>query len=200
MPGLGAGREEHQIQDKQKLVIKGSANNYQLIKGDIISVEPVPVEMKWSMSDEEFNKYRRAASKLMGSNKEFREESLRRFLKKNNILVYPLEDVVRLLKYKNKSQNPQFTSLIESERYKKMNKSFTFSQLGGLPLYEEDFRGFMPLRVVKRINLVLRKFPELYCLISNDNDSSCPEVFVVITFGKDSEVFVIDMWNKYDIP
>lgn len=194
MPGLGQMREGLQVQDKQKLIIRGPADNHHLIQDDITSVKPVSVELKWSMSDEEFDEYTKAASQFLGSNAEFREESLRRFLKGNNILIYFLESVARLLKYKTKSSSPRLVCLIESERYKEMSKHIALAQFGNLLVSEQVFKGFIPLRVVQRIGLVLRKFPELYCLISLDE---CPETFVVVTFGKDSfEAFVIDMWNK----
>lgn len=175
-----------------KLVAEKS--DYQLIRNDIISIEPVPVELKWKMADEEFNEYKRAASLFLKNNEEFREESLRRFLKENNILVYCLEDVGRLLRYKSNGQVPEFSFLVESEKYNKLYQKLGSSQFGRVSVREKVFLGFIPLRVVQRINLVLRKFSELYCFISDSKD--CPETFVTVTFGKDCEVFVIDMWKK----
>ena len=77
MPGLGVMREKLQVQDRQKPVIGGSADDYRLIQDDIISIEPVLVEPKWDVSDEEFDEYAKAAaSGIMRSNQEFQEESL----------------------------------------------------------------------------------------------------------------------------
>ena len=183
-----------QVQDKQKLIIRGSADDYHLIQDDIVSVKPVPVELKWSMSDEEFNEYKKAASRFLKDNNEFRGESLRRFLRKNNILVYSLKDASRLLRYKSKNQNLRLNFLIASERNKKMREDSSRDQFGGLLVSPEIFGGFMPLRIIERVSLILRKFPKLYCLISDNN--SCSETFVVVTFDKYSEVLVIDMWVK----
>lgn len=177
---------------KPKLASESS--DYQLIQDDIISVKAVPVELKWDMTDKEFDEYKRAASQFLKNNKEFREESLRRFLRENNILVYSPADVGRFLRYKSNGQTPRFSSLIESERYKEMCKYLSPSQFGGVPVSANVFLGFIPPRVVKRIDLILRKFSELYCFISDKKD--CPETFVAVTFSKDSEVFMIDMWNK----
>lgn len=188
-----------QVQDKQEPIVKGTADDYQLIQDDMVTVEPVPVELKWNMTDEEFGEYGKAACEVIGSNIEFQDESLRRFLKRNDILVYSLENVGRLLKYKNNNQNCFFIFLIESDRNKEIKNDVTLSQLGGLLIHGGVFHGFMPLRVVKRINLLLKEFPELCCLISSsDSDKDDIEKFIVITFGKYrySEVYVIDMWNE----
>lgn len=188
--------EEMMVEAKAELKPKldAESSDYQLIQDDIISVEAVPVELKWDMTDKEFDEYKRAASRFLKDNKEFREESLRRFLRENNVLVYSPADAGRLLRYKNNGQTSKFNSLIESERYKEMCKHLSPSQFGGVYVSENVFLGFIPSRVVKRIDLVLRKFSELCCFISDNKD--CPETFVAVTFGKDSEVFVIDMWNK----
>lgn len=198
MPGLGRRREELQVQDRQKLIVKGSADDHHLIQDDITSVKPVPVELKWSMGEEEFNEYDKVASGIIRDNQEFQEESLRRYLKKNNIPVYSLKDVTMLLKYKNRNQNNPFVFLTESERNEEVYGHSCQSQFGGLLVSKQVFCGFVPLRVIARISLILSNFPELCCFVSLDSNSSCSEVFVAVTFGKNScsEMFVVDMWNK----
>ncbi len=180
-------------QEGREPTIRGTAGDHHLIQDDIVAVEPVPVELRWSMSDEEFDKYSKAISEAIRLNQEFQNEALRRFLKKSNIPIYPLEDVVRLLKRK---ENGRFVFLTESDKNKEVYDSFCPTRLGGASLSNMFFSGFLPLRIIERINLVLREFPRLYCFISYDKDNSCQEVFVAVTFGKDFEVFVIDKWNK----
>ena len=186
-----------QVQDKQEPVTKGLADDCQLIDDDIISVEPAPIELKWDMTDKEFEEYKKIALDKLRSNNEFREEYLRRFLKRNNILVYSLKDVIRFLKYKTREPRSLcFIFLVESSANAWICKSRTESQFGGLPVHETIYSSFVPLRVVKRINLVLDEFPKLGCLVCSCYKNSYSEVFVAVTFGNTSEVFVIDMWGK----
>ncbi|MDP3696780.1 MAG: hypothetical protein Q8R55_01985 [Candidatus Taylorbacteria bacterium] len=163
--------------------------DYKLIRDDIVSVEPISVELKWDMSDKEFEEYKKAASRLLKSNQEFLEESLRRFLKKNNILVYPLDEVVQLLKHKS-GRSVHLCYL--SEEHKKLCGQY--DNLVGLVLSKKAFQHFVPLRVIKRVDSVLKEFPDLDCFISDYKNAS--ETFVIIAFGINFSVSVIDMWDQ----
>lgn len=178
---------------KPKLASENS--DYQLIRDDIISVEPVSVELKWDMTEKEFDEYEKVARRLIRSNKEFRDESLRRFMKRNNILIYPLDKMIQLLKYKNNGRMPDFQWLSKAERYSELFHGEDI-RLEKLIIYKYGsvFSNFIPRRVIEKINFILRKFPELYCFISNNN--VCQEAFVIVIFGHVSEVFVVDMWHK----
>lgn len=187
--------EETSIEKHTDLKPKLAAEtlNYQLIQDDIILIEPAPVELKWDMTDKEFDEYSKAVSGILKSNKEFQDESLRRFLKRNNILVYCLKDVGRLLKYKSDNQTLYFSFLFESKRNKDLRDHLTLFE--GIGIREKVFCDFIPLRVAERIRFVFSQFLELYFFIS-ESSSSCQETFVAVTLGVNLEVFVIDMWKK----
>ena len=167
--------------------LAGENPDHQLIAGDIISVEPVPVELMWNMTDKEFDEYKKTASGLLKFNAGFLEESLRRFLRSNNIPVYPFADVSRMLRYYDGSV--KLYSLMEHQESRK----FGYSNLGGLNI-AGVFQNFIPWRVIRRIHLVLGEFPELYCFISDYKNPL--ESFVVVVLKENLSIFVIDTWSK----
>ena len=177
------------------IVVKGLAGDHGLVEDDIVSVKPIPVELKWEMSEEEFEEYGKIALKVMASNREFKEESLRRFLRKNDFLVYPIEKVIRLLRLKN-CDLPHLLFLTESEMNHAVHCHGSDAQLSGFKLWEGVFHDFVPLRVIKKINLTQSQFPEISCFISYYKNNANSEVFAAISFKGGSQMWVIDMWNK----
>lgn len=176
------------------------ADDHGFIDNDIVSVKPVPIELKWDMTDEEFEEYRKVASRFLSAgNMEFQEESLRRFLKKNNILIYSLGDVLKSLKFKSDGKFILRSLNISADKYKEMNGRKTNGWSIGGHISSAVFNSFVPLRVVKRLNLVSINFPKLCCFISDvrsDWIGKPPEYFVMVTLGVNFEVFAIDMWTE----
>ncbi len=190
MPGFMPGI----VHQATKPALAEETANYELIRDDVISVEPVPVELKWAMTEEEFAEYAEVAGVFLAANQEFREESLRRFLNRNDILTYSTDKVIKLLKYKNKGDIPSFHAMNDEEKYKLLGNYYGSTDRG-IHIRASTFNKFVPARVVERIGYVLRNFPQLYCYISDTGKTVC-ENFVAVIFGKDSEIFIIDSWGK----
>lgn len=175
--------------------------DYGLVRDDILSVESGPVELKWNMTDEEFEKYEKAASSLLESNGEFRQESLRRFLRKNKIGVYSLDEAVCLVKYdslklKSRSRTDvRCHHIMASERYDK----FKYSSLKDVIICPTVFQDFIPLRVIERINPLSANFTDLYFFVLNNLSCSAPWSFIVVAFNlAPVNPLVIDKWNESD--